>query len=352
MNRIEKLLTALKAENAQGAVLQAPENMRYFSGYTGEGMVVVGEKIRRILTDSRYTEQATKQAPGFEVIEYTADYPEGKALADTAALMGISCLGYEDAAVTVASFDMMQKALPSVSWIAMADMGMRIRAVKDEGEMAILRKACTMTDEGYEELKRILRPGISELDVVAEIQYFFRKKHHVSMPFCIVASGVNGSMPHAIASEKLLEEHDAVTVDFGCTYEGYNSDMTRTFALGKLSPKMEEVYNIVLDAQLSALAALKPGLPGKAVDKVARDVIAKAGYGQYFGHGLGHGVGLMVHEAPRLSVKAEMILEPGMVVTVEPGIYLPGIGGVRIEDTCLVTETGCEVLFAAPKALL
>jgi len=351
LHRIDRLLQALEAIGAEGCMLHAPENMFYFSGYTGEGLIMLGRGGRYILTDSRYTEQAIKQAPDYEVIEYNARLPFGKAVAEAAANLKVERLGFENATLTVSAFENLKPILSEYTLLPMNDMGMQLRAVKDAGEIEVIRRVCHITDLAYDELKKIIRPGVSELDVVADIGYYLKKQHHTQLAFCIVASGENGSMPHAIASERIIRENEAVTVDFGGILNGYQSDMTRTFAVGELSDTMNEIYHIVLDAQMAAVAALAPGKTGREVDAVARDLIAKAGYGDYFGHGLGHGVGIMGHEAPRLSPAGTQVLEPGMIVTVEPGIYLPGIGGVRIEDTCLVTETGCEVLFAAPKAL-
>ena len=351
LQRIERLLAALEAMGAEGCMLHAPENMRYFSGYTGEGLILLGREGRTILTDSRYTEQAVHQAPDYQVVEYNAALPFERAVREAAEALKVQRLGFENGCVSVAEFERLKLILEGFTLLPVNDRGMQLRAVKDAGEIEAIRRVCQVTDDAYEALKTMIRPGVSELDVVAELGYYLQKRHHTRMAFCIVASGENGSMPHAIASERLIRANEAVTVDFGGILDGYQSDMTRTFAVGRLSDTMAEIYQVVLDAQLAAVDALAPGKTGREVDAVARTLIEQAGYGAYFGHGLGHGVGLMGHEAPRLSPASNQVLEPGMVVTVEPGIYLPGIGGVRIEDTCLVTETGCEVLFTAPKAL-
>ena len=225
--------------------------------------------------------------------------------------------------------------------------------IKTEQELEYLAMAESIGDKAFMKMLDIIKPGMTELEVAAELEYLLKKEGGEGLAFStIIASGVNSSMPHAIPGDKKLEVGDFITMDFGCKYKGYCADMTRTVVLGKANEKQKEIYNIVLKAQLAALDAIKAGIPGKAVDKVARDIIEEAGYGAYFGHGLGHSVGLFIHEGPRLSMKEETILQPNMTETVEPGIYLPGFGGVRIEDMVVITENGYKNLAQSPKELI
>ena len=247
------------------------------------------------------------------------------------------------------------KALAPVLEELAAEYGDRIYIykIKTEEELTYLARAEEIGDKAFEKLLKVVKPGMTELEVAAELEYLMKKEGAEDLSFnTIIASGLNSSMPHAIPGYKKLEVGDFVTCDFGCKYKGYCSDMTRTFVLGKASEKQKEIYNVVLKAQLAGLAAVKAGVSGSSVDKVSRDIIAEAGYGEYFGHGLGHSVGLFIHESPRLSPSDDTILQAGMIETVEPGIYVPGFGGVRIEDMVVVTEDGCRNLAHSPKELI
>ena len=266
LQRIERLIAALEAMGAEGCMLHAPENMRYFSGYTGEGLIVLGRQGRTILTDSRYTEQAMRQAPDYQVVEYNAELPYDRAVREAVEALGLQRLGFENACVSVADFERLKLILEGFVLLPMNDMGMQLRAVKDaRDEIEAIRRVCRVTDDAYEALKTMIRPGVGRsLTWVAELGYYLQKRHHTRMAFCIVASGENGSMPHAIASERKIQPNEAVTVDFGgILEEGYQSDMTRTFAVGQLSDTMAEIYQVVLDAQLAAVEALKPGKTGQ-----------------------------------------------------------------------------------------
>ena len=251
-------------------------------------------------------------------------------------------------------FAALQRALPEVKqWIPLAGRVDRLRRIKTPEEIGYMRRAEEIGDEAFEALLPLLKPGMTELEAAAELEYQMKKRGAEGFSFdTIMASGIHSSMPHAIPSGKKLEAGDFITMDFGCTYQGYCSDMTRTVVMGKADEKQKEMYGIVLRAQRAALELIRAGLPGSRVDREAREIIEKAGYGDCFGHGLGHSVGLYIHEEPRLSPSDDTILEPGMIETVEPGIYVPGFGGVRIEDMVAVTEDGCENLTRSPKELL
>ena len=265
----------------------------------------------------------------------------------------VKVLGFEDEHLIYVSVKGLQDGCPGVEFAALGGALNRLRIIKNEAELKALRQAEHVGDLAFEEILKIIRPGMTELQVAAELEYSMKKNGAVRTSFeTIVASGINSAMPHAIPSEKKIESGDFVTMDFGCMIDGYCSDMTRTIVVGKADEKQKEIYNIVLQAQLAALDAVKAGMKGSEVDKVARDIIYSAGYQECFGHGLGHSVGLFIHEDPRLSPKCHEVLEENMIQTVEPGIYVPGFGGVRIEDMIIVKKDGHENLTHSPKELL
>ncbi|MEA3459204.1 MAG: M24 family metallopeptidase, partial [Chloroflexota bacterium] len=230
------------------------------------------------------------------------------------------------------------------------DMVEKIRAVKEEDELKKIKRAVALTDEAFAHIVDFIEPGMTEKEVAWELEVFMRTYGAEKMAFDpIVAAGPNGAMPHATPSEQAIRPGESLIMDFGCVIDGYHSDMTRTICLGRPDDRFQEVYDLVLSAQLAAEEAIRPGMMGKEADGIAREVIEKAGYGEQFGHGLGHGVGLAIHEKPTLGALSCDVLEPGMVFTVEPGIYIPGWGGVRIEDVVVLGEDGPEVLTEAAK---
>ncbi|NLF79964.1 MAG: aminopeptidase P family protein, partial [Clostridia bacterium] len=233
-----------------------------------------------------------------------------------------------------------------------SDIAEALRYVKEEREISLMRQACAATDRVFAEICAYIKPGITEKDLARELLYCIMKQGcDASFP-SIVAAGPNGSLPHAIPSDRRIKEHEFITMDFGCAYAGYHADMTRTVIIGRPNAKQKEIYGIVLAAKQRAEALIHAGLSGREVDAAARDYIAEKGYGGNFGHGLGHGVGLDIHESPRLNQSSEQILRSGCLVTIEPGIYLPGWGGLRIEDTVLVTDNGHENLFTSERELI
>lgn len=328
-------------------MLKDSNNIKYFSGYTGEGVAIISEKGCAIVTDGRYTEQAQKQAQGYEIVEFkSGKYLE--TLKKTCKKLGIDSLCYEADIVTCDEFNSLKTGFGSISLVPTKAVGMTIRKVKDASEIKLMKKAANVTDELLEMAFHLSRAGISELDLDAELLYILSKKFKAQLAFdTIVASGTNGSMPHAYPTDRIFQTGDMITLDFGAALKGYKSDMTRTYAIGTPSDKMQEIYSIVQDAQRLAQDSLKPGVACKDIDAIARDYIDRKGYGEYFAHGLGHGVGLDIHEFPRLNKTSNDVLQENMVVTVEPGIYLPGVGGVRIENTCVITKDGSKSLFSA-----
>ncbi len=350
---LDAILNELKLD---AAVITDPYNMRHVSGFRGgEGALYVSRTQKVLITDSRYTEQAARES-GFTIVEEHREHKREQILAECMKKennAGAFAMGYEDESLLCAQFDRLKDALRVEKWVPLKDKVDSLRVIKTEEELSYLAKAEEIGDRAFAKLLPLLKPGMTELEAAAELEYLMKKEGAEDLSFnTIVASGLNSSMPHAIPSDKKMEEGDLVTFDFGCKYKGYCSDMTRTVVLGKASEKQKEIYNVVLKAQLASLDALRAGVSGSSVDKVARDIITEAGYGEYFGHGLGHSVGLFIHENPRLSPTDDTILQPGTIETVEPGIYVPGFGGVRIEDMVVVTEDGCINFAHSPKELI
>ncbi len=349
-----KYQAVFQETGAEALLITDPFNMRYLSGFRGgEGMLFLTEDRQVLITDSRYTEAAGKET-AFQVMEENREHRRTEILRELLRETKTEAAGYEDQSMRCSEFAALQRALPEVKqWIPLAGRVDRLRRIKTPEEIGYMRRAEEIGDEAFEALLPLLKPGMTELEAAAELEYQMKKRGAEGFSFdTIMASGIHSSMPHAIPSGKKLEAGDFITMDFGCTYQGYCSDMTRTVVMGKADEKQKEMYGIVLRAQRAALELIRAGLPGSRVDREAREIIEKAGYGDCFGHGLGHSVGLYIHEEPRLSPSDDTILEPGMIETVEPGIYVPGFGGVRIEDMVAVTEDGCENLTRSPKELL
>lgn len=350
--RLYKLREFLRASNMDGAFIYSDANRNYLSGFKGdESYIVVTLSDAVFITDSRYTEQAKQETKGFEVREYTGSIVEY--VKNVIQALGIKRLGFENNFVTYDMYEELKNALPGVELLKLGDCVEVIRQIKDEDEIASIEKAASIADRAFTHMLGYIKPGLTETAIGLELEFFMRSNGASALSFpSIVASGSRSSLPHGTATEKVIESGDLLTLDYGCVYNGYCSDMTRTIVVGKASEKQKEIYSIVLEANNEALKFIKPGITGQEVDKAARDIIEKKRYGQYFGHGLGHGVGMRVHELPKVSKKGTAPLKAGMVVTDEPGIYIPGFGGVRIEDLVLVTEGGCIVLSKSDKRLI
>jgi Xaa-Pro aminopeptidase len=350
MSRLTKLRQRMQAEKLDAFIISSPENRRYISGFTGtSAMLVILLNRAYLLTDFRYIEQASAQAPEFEVVDSGSDFFQSvKELAQ-----GSSRIGFEEDYTTYAIYLKLKDAVSDAELVGLAKLPTGLRAVKEAGELEKIRQAVRIADDAFAHILKYVAIGQTEEEIALELEFHMRKAGASGGSFeFIVASGWRSAMPHGVASSKSLQRGELVTLDFGAIYQGYCSDITRTFALSEADEKQREIYEIVLKAQKAGVAAIKPGLAGKEVDAISRQIIEDAGYGKYFGHGLGHAVGLAIHEGPRLSIREEQILEPGMVLTVEPGIYIPEWGGVRIEDMIVVTENGCEVLTQAPKQFI
>ncbi|MBE6171672.1 M24 family metallopeptidase [Enterococcus mundtii] len=351
MLRVEKLRKKMLEANLDSFLVTSPYNLRYLTNFTGTtGLAVITLEKAFFITDFRYTEQAAAQAQGFEIIKNVA--PIFEEVADLTRKEGLKNLAFEERTVSFLEYSVLEELLDA-ELIPVSDMIEELREVKDEDELVIIEKACSIADMAYDHILKMIQPGMTEIEVANQLDFYMRSLGASGVSFeTIVASGVRSAMPHGVASQKIIEQGDLITIDFGCYYEGYVSDMTRTFAIGDPGEQLKEIYQIVLDAQLAVLEAAKPGVTGIQLDAVARDYISKYGYGEAFGHSTGHGIGLEIHEGPNVSARAEKPFVVGNVITDEPGIYLPGIGGVRIEDDLLITAEGNRVLTHSPKELI
>lgn len=349
--RLIKLRKFMNEHGLQCMLISKPENRRYFSGFSGSaGMLLISLHSNKLLTDFRYIEQATAQATLYEIVRYSNNI--GKTLADVIKPLDVTKVGFEGDFVTFDGYNELMGHLHSVNLVPVQLDNLRM--MKDETEIIAIKKAVEIADNAFSQILSFIKPGMSEQEVALELEYYMRKFGAEKPAFdTIMASGKRGALPHGRASQKIIEIGDFVTMDFGAVYDGYHSDITRTICMGKATARQQEVYEIVLAAQLAGVQAVTPGKVGKEVDAVSRKIIIDAGFGEFFGHGLGHGLGLNIHEEPRLSpANIHTVLMKDMVVTVEPGIYLPDWGGVRIEDTVLVSDKGCQILTASNKQLI
>jgi Xaa-Pro aminopeptidase len=342
--RVRALREALAETGADAFLATHPASVRYLSGFSSpdDGRVLVTDDEAWLVTDGRYTVQAEQESwlpfhVTREWIEWVAESAQGARIA------------VEADHLTLAQHDALCAA--GAQTVSTSALVARARAVKDAEEQALIREAARITDAAYAAVTdSVLRPGVRELDVALALERAMREAGAEGIAFeIIVASGPRSAMPHGVASTRVIESGDLVTMDFGARVSGYHADMTRAVAVGPISDRLRELFDAVLAAQEAAVAAIRPGLSGIAADAIARDRLEAAGLASYFAHSLGHGVGLEIHEGPRLSAKSQDVLAPNMTVTVEPGVYVPGVGGVRIEDLVLVTDDAHEVLSSSPK---
>lgn len=327
-------------------------NVRYLTGFTGSnGQALVGAAKSVFLTDGRYQEQSRREVPDLERLTYLQGIEEP--LGEACAGLGVRRLGFEANVLTVRQHQQLVSKLPDVEFVAVTDAVERQRWVKDDEELAHLRSAQGATDQAFEEVMEYLAIGQTERAVALELERLLRRDGADGLAFdSIVAFGENAAEPHHEPSHRMLEEGDVIKLDFGAMWEGYHADMTRTIAFGSPASELKKIHDVVREAQQAGIDAVAAGVAGESVDRAARSVIQDAGYGEYFLHGLGHGVGLEIHEGPRLGRGIDHVLPAGAVVTVEPGIYVPGLGGVRIEDMVEVTDDGCRVLGTSVRDLI
>lgn len=350
--RLAKFRQRLKENNIDGALITKRENYIYLSGFTGtSAYLLITQEAAVLITDFRYVEQAAKQAADFEIVKYQGGIIS--ALNDEIKSKGIARLGFEESYVTFDRYQEYKTKLDMSEMVPLQGIIENLRMVKDEYELDIIRTAVNIADQAFTYILGVIRPGMTEAEVAAELEFFMKKQGAKGASFeTIVASGVRSAMPHGVASEKVIEMGDVITLDYGAVYKEYCSDMTRTVFLGKPDEELKKIYNTVLAAQLRAEEKTVAGLTGSEIDAVARDFIADHGHGDYFGHGLGHSVGLEIHEEPRLSMAGKIAMQNGMVVTVEPGIYIEGLGGVRIEDIVVINGDKPLILTQSTKELI
>ena len=341
--RVQAFLAKMQEKELDGVIINNLKNVYYLTGFWGSNGTVFISRDRQVLvTDSRYIIAAKQETSGFEIV---ADR-------DELAVMGLTRIGFEDE-ISVSYYHRMQAAFAGLDLLPQTQFVEGLRMIKDEAEIAAIRKACSISDQAFRDALDFIKPGKTEIEIANFLDFRMRELGASGLSFdTILASGINSSKPHAHPMHKPVELGEAITMDFGCLYDHYVSDMTRTIYLGHVSDEQAEIYNTVLKANQALIDQAKAGLGFRDFDKIPRDIIIEAGYGDYFTHGIGHGIGLDIHEEPYFSQTSTETIKTGMALTDEPGIYIEGKYGVRIEDDILITETGCELLTLAPKELI
>ena len=353
MSRLEKLRQSLTRQELDVLVVSQPENRRYISGFTGSaGWLLISNSNAALAVDFRYVEQAKKESPNFEVVNIKGDIINW--LPKLTSDLGFRKVGFEADQIPFATYPQLCKTISDghyqVQLIPTTGMVESIRAVKEPDEVKLIVEAVKLADDAFDHAKSVIRPGVTEKEIAWELEKFLREKGSEAVPFdIIVASGPNAALPHAKPSERVILENEPVVIDLGARVNGYCSDLSRTFFLGAENKTFSKIYDIVLGAQLTALAAIEVGMNGDQADRLARTVIEQADYKDAFGHGLGHGIGLGTHESPRLGPNSSDLLVDRMVFTIEPGIYITGWGGVRIEDTAVMENGKVKALTKAEK---
>lgn len=351
IKRIEKLRALMKKEVIDAYLVTSPANLRYLTNFTGTaGLAFITLEKAFFITDFRYTEQAGEQVQAMTIVQQ-----QGDVVGEIIKLMeseGINVLGFEDAFMTYAEYSVFEEVIDAELAPA-SGLIETLREQKDDGEIAIIEKACTIADEGFEHVLKMIRPGMTEIEVANQLDFFMRSLGATGTSFdTIVASGVRSALPHGVASTKTIEQGDLITLDFGCVYQGYVSDITRTFAIGDPGQQLKDIYQIVLEAQQKVIDVAQAGVTGAQLDAIARDFITEAGYGEAFGHSTGHGIGMEIHEGPNITRFNDEPLKVGSIITDEPGIYIAGLGGVRIEDDLVILADGNRILTHSPKELI
>lgn len=336
----------MAGERADALLVSAEPNVRWLTGFTGEGLLVLEPDEELLCTDSRYAVQAGEEAPD---VEFVAEGGHLDGAIERINATGAGRVGFGSNHLCYADYERLVEALVGVELLPLEDRIRQLRAIKDAAEVALIRRAAEVADAAFTELRPQIEPGLSERAAAEELRRLMVLGGAEKPSFDIIfAAGPNGAKPHARPGERVVAEGDLIVIDWGAVVDGYCSDCTRTVIVGEPDERRREVWMAVRRAQIAAMEGLRPGMEGREVDAIARESLCEAGYAEYFGHGLGHGVGLEVHELPTVGKKSENTLEPGMVVTIEPGVYIEDWGGVRLEELVLVTEEGAEALTAAP----
>jgi len=351
MTRIEKLKSFMSELSLDALYITHLPNIRYLTGFSGSSanLLLTAQKDY-FISDFRYKDQAAQQVQGFQIIINYENIKELKRILEN---NGYRKIGFESTHLIYDDLESFKQAADGIEFVQLKNKVEEFTVQKTQEEIEKIKRAIEITDITFSRILDILKPGISELELSAEITYFQKSFGAEKDSFDpIVASGWRSALPHGIASDKKIQKGDAVTLDFGCVFQGFCSDLTSTVFIGEPSKELKKIYRIVLDAQQKAIDNAHANLSSKTLDSVARDYINRQGYGDYFGHGLGHGLGIEVHEQPGLNQRTDTNLKENSVVTIEPGIYVPSLGGVRIEDDILLQETGCIVLNHSPKELL
>ena len=348
--RVQAFLDKMQEKELDGIIINNLKNVYYLTGFWGSNGTVFISRDRQILvTDARYIIAAKQEVTGFEIF---AERDELAIIAKIAKDMGLSRIGFEDE-ISVSYYHRMQTAFEGLELVPQTQFVEALRMIKDETEIETIRKACSISVQAFHDALEFIKPGKTEIEIANFLDFRMRELGAAGLSFdTILASGINSSKPHAHPMHKPVELGEAITMDFGCLYEHYVSDMTRTIYLGHVSDEQAEIYNTVLKANQALIDQAKAGLGFRDFDKIPRDIIVEAGYGEYFTHGIGHGIGLDIHEEPYFSQTSTEVIKSGMVLTDEPGIYIEGKYGVRIEDDILITDKGCELLTLAPKELI
>lgn len=354
MNHLSQIADKLSQYDLDAMLIVSEPGERYAVGFQGEGYALVTREGSQYFTDGRYIEAAQKQVTGAEVVLISRERSHLALARDFLAARGLKRVGFESAAVSVAQHRRWQESFPKgCELIPAQELLDGLRASKDREELSAMVQAQKITDAAFGEILNYIRPGLTEQEVAARLVYELLRRGARKVSFDpIVAAGANGSMPHAVPGETVIQKGMFVTMDFGCVYDGYCSDMTRTVAVGQPTQEMERVYETVLAAQKAGIVAARAGMPGRELDAAARKVIEEAGYGDYFTHSFGHSLGLEIHESPNASPSETRPLPVGTVISAEPGIYLPGRFGVRIEDVLVLEEGGCRDIAQSPKNLI
>lgn len=352
MNHIEKIAAKLDDYGLDAMLITSESGELYALGFHGEGLLLITKEGGHYSTDGRYIEAAEEQVTGVEIKCVGGAFNHMNLAKAYIEAHGLNNVGFESSAMTVDEHRRYTQELPCILTPAQSLLD-DLRAAKDEGEIEALKKAQKITDDAFKAVLNFIRPGMTEQEVAARLVYEMLRMGAEKVSFDpIVAAGPNGSRPHAIPGDRVIEQGMFVTMDFGCKVDGYCSDMTRTVAVGQPDEEMERVYETVLAAQKAGINAARAGVPGKEIDAAARRVIEEAGYGEYFNHGFGHSLGIDIHEAPNANAREQREMPVGAVISAEPGIYIPGKFGVRIEDVLILKEGGCEDITRSPKNLI